>query len=156
MALLWNLNKPSIFEVYFFSFTPLFCMWWALIIHMGDLLFLCIPTQNNRSFLGLFRLRLGDFWMYRKIIRIFPLIFWRFSLPPSDWLGGEKKTKKSQNHECHFHCVAKCIKGWWKICTLFLVYSQYLAKSSQWWSQPFFYIFQCLIATNNQLQNRTS
>jgi hypothetical protein len=56
--------------------------------------------------------------------------------------GGEKtKGRNCQMFICDFHCVAKDIEGWLKICSLILIYSQI------WLNPPrdnrhFFYIFQ--------------
>jgi hypothetical protein len=46
--------------------------------------------------------------------------FCRFSVARSE----EKKSKIHQIHILGFHCVAKTIEQWLKICMLFLVYSQ--------------------------------
>jgi hypothetical protein len=51
---------------------------------------------------------------------------------------GKKQSKNCQIHILSFHCVAKNIEWLSKSCTLFLVYSQLLAKSSLGWS-PFFF-----------------
>ncbi len=45
---------------------------------------------------------------------------WGFQLPEVR----KEKSKNCQIHICGFHCVAKHIIRWLKICTLFLVYSQ--------------------------------
>jgi hypothetical protein len=69
----------------------------------------------------------------------------------------KKKSKNRQIHICGFHCAAKHIEGWLKICTLFQVCSQI------WLNLPkddhqFFYIFQWVAATlarNTNLWQKT-
>jgi hypothetical protein len=46
---------------------------------------------------------------------------------------GKKGAKNSQIGICGFHCVAKNIEGWLKICTLFVVYTPGFTKSSKGW-----------------------
>jgi hypothetical protein len=53
-------------------------------------------------------------------LHIYAVIYWGFQLPEVR----KEKSKNCQIHICGFHCVAKHIIRWLKICSLFLVYSQ--------------------------------
>jgi hypothetical protein len=61
----------------------------------------------------------------------------------------QKRGKKGENSQigiCGFHCVAKNIEGWLKICSLFVVYSQDLLNLPKG-DRHFLLLFKWMIAT---------